>query len=221
MKRTLLLSAIAAVMFAVCFAWICFTSGQAAAQPPVAPVAQGPGGIALVDVNFIFKKHARLHDGLKALQSEAENVQKGFEGQLRDLQQESQKLAQLKVGSPEYQALEEQLVSKKSIIQGQIALKRKEFEQKEAHMYFTAYREITDEVTYFCQQRGVALVLNYSRDAINDQVPQDVARGISNKVVYCNRGLDITDIILPRFVRTEGADNRPSPIGVGVYPQPH
>ena len=43
------------------------------------------------------------------------------------------------------------MVTEKANIQGQIALKRKEFVQKEAHLYFNAYREITDEVKYFCR----------------------------------------------------------------------
>ena len=86
------------------------------------------------------------------------------------------------------------------MIQGQIALKRKEFVQKEAHLYFNAYREISDEVKYFCEQRGIALVLNFNGDNIHEENPEDVARGISNKVVYYNRNLDITRVY-PAAVR--------------------
>ena len=81
MKKILLSSAIAAVMFATCLAWACFTSSQASAQAPMAPAVQGPGGIALVDVNYIFKKHVRLKAQLKDLQAEADKVQKDFEQQ--------------------------------------------------------------------------------------------------------------------------------------------
>ena len=102
------------------------------------------------------------------------------------------------------------------MIQGQIALKRKEFVQKEAHLYFNAYREISDEVKYFCQQRGIALVLNFNGDNIHEENPDDVARGISNKVVFYNKNLDITAYILPRFVGTQSADGRSRPMGVRV-----
>jgi len=205
-KKLLLSSAIAA---AICFAWTCLTSSQASAQAPVAPAVQGPGSIALVDVNYIFKRHVRLKAQLKELQTDAEKVQKDFEQQLQRLQEQSQQLSQLKPGTPDYQRLEESLVSQKAIIQGQVALKRKDFVQKEAHLYFNAYREIGDEVTYYCQQRGIALVMNFNGDNINEGNPDDIARGISNKVVFYSKNLDITPYILPRFA---GGSQQP-PVG--------
>ncbi len=70
------------------------------------------------------------------------------------MQKETEQVAgQFKPGSPEYTSLEEKLVTEKANIQGQIALKRKDFVQKEAHLYFNAYREISEEVNYFCQQQ--------------------------------------------------------------------
>ena len=217
MKKTLLSSAIAAVMFATCLAWTCLTSSPASAQAPVAAAAQGPSSIALVDVNYIFKKHVRLKAQLTDLQAEATKVQKGFEAQLKELQDQSQTLSQYKPGTPEYQALEEKLVTMKANIQGQIALKRKEFVQKEAHLYFNAYHEISDEVKYFAEQRGIALVMNFNGDNIKDDNPDEVARGISNKMVYVNRGLDITGVIVRRFdgsQQPQGASTTSAPMGV-------
>ena len=103
-------------------------------------------------------------------------------------------------------------MSQKADIQGQIALKRKEFVQKEAHLYFNAYREISDEVNYFCQQRGIALVLNFNGDKIHEDNPDDVARGISNKVVFYTKNLDITPYILPRFDRSRSQAAPRAPI---------
>ena len=217
MRRTLLLSAIAAVVIATCLAWACFTSGQASAQGPIAPAVQGPGGIALVDVNYIFKKHVRLKAQLKELQADAEKVQKDFERQTQELQTQAQTLSTMKPGTPDYQRLEELLVSQKANIQGQIQLKRKDFVQKEAHLYYNAYREISDEVNSYCLQRGIALVLNFNGDNIREDNPDEVARGISNKVVYYNKPLDITPYILPRFIQDPRAANNGR--AVGVYPQ--
>ena len=221
MKKTFLSSAIAAIMFAVCLAWACFSSGQASAQAPMAPMAstvQGPGSIALVDVNYIFKKHVRLKAQLTDLQAEAAKVQKDFEQLLQGLQSKGATLNTLKPGTPEYQRMEEQIVTEKANIQGQIALKRKDFVQKEAHLYFNAYREITDEVRGFCEMRGIALVLNFDGDGIHDDNPDMVARGISNKVVYLNKSLDITGFIVHRFdgTQAQGATNMPIGVGPGL-----
>jgi Skp family chaperone for outer membrane proteins len=205
-------------MFATCLASACLISSQAAAQAPMAPGVQGPGNIALVDVNYIFKKHVRLKAQLTDLQGDATKVQKDFEQQLQRLQEQSQQLSTFKPGTPDYQRLEETLVSQKAMIQGQIALKRKEFVQKEAHLYFNAYHEIADEVGYYCQQRGITLVLNFNGDNIHEENPDDVARGISNKVVFYNKNLDITPVILPRF--TKGLDAAPQgPVGFAPQTQ--
>ena len=222
MKRTLLSSAAVAVVFSICLAWTCTTAGQAPGQGPIAPMAsagQSPGGIGLVDVNYIFKRHARLKTQLQELQDEATKVQKNFEQQLQGLQEKGRELNGYKPGTEQYQHLEEQIVSQKAIIQGQIALKRKEFVQKEAHLYFNAYREISDEVNNFCLQHGLSLVLNFNGDSIHEDNPDDVARGISNKVVFYSKNLDITPYILPRFIdRPQGASTQNSPMGVYVSP---
>ncbi len=207
MKKVLLSSAAAAVMIVTSLACTCLTSSRASAQGPTGPNLQFPGGIALVDVNYIFKKHVRLKGQLTDLQAEATKVQKDFEGQLQHLQEQGQVLSQYKVGSPEYTQLEEKLVTEKANIQGQIALKRKEFVQKEAHLYYNAYREIGEEVKFFCQQHGITMVLNFNGDQIHEENPDEVARGISNKVVFYTENLDITRYILPRFAREQAAQN--------------
>ena len=123
----------------------------------------------------------------------------------------------MKAGDPGYQRLEESLVNEQAMMKGQAALKNKEFMQKEARLYFNAYHEITDDVNYFCQKNGIVLVLNFSGDSIHEENPDDVARGITNKVVYYNKSLDITGYIVPRFQKDpRAADN--SPMGVQQYP---
>jgi len=216
-KKAFLSSAIAAVVFAMCFAWACFSSGPASAQAPVAAAAQGPGGIALVDVNYILRKHVRLHSQLADLKVEMDKIRKDFEQRGQHFQENAQLLTTLKPGSVEYQRLEETMVSEKANVQGQIALKNKEFEQKEARLYFHAYSEISEEVSYFCQQRGITLVLNFNGDNIHEENPADISRGIANKVVYFNKNLDITPYVAHRFIEPpQGASTANGPTGVFV-----
>ena len=91
--------------------------------------------------------------------------------------------------------------------------------QKEAHVYFNTYREISDEVKYFAEQRGYVLVMNFNGDNIHDENPDDVARGISNKVVFFNKGLDITGFIVHRFDGTQNAV--PTADGQTAAPRAH
>jgi len=220
-KKLLLSSAVMAALFAVFIGCLTSSQAQAQPQPPMSSGVQTPGGIALVDVNYIFKHHARLKGQLDDLRGEGEKVQKGFEEQMRAIQEQRKMLGgtaadAFKPGTQQYIQLEEKLVNETSFIQGQVALKRKEFIQREAHLYFNAYREISDEVKYFCEKNGIALVLNFNGDVIHEDNPDDIARGISNKVVYYNRNLDITPQILPRFAKeqtaTPGGPYTPQPV---------
>jgi Skp family chaperone for outer membrane proteins len=211
-KKYLLSSAIVAALFVAYFAWSCLSSTPALAQQP----GMSPGAmpnVCLVDVNYIFKKHVRLKAQLKELTAEGEKVQKEFEDELRALQEESKKLGPggFKPGTPQYAELEERLVSQRSVIQGKIQLKRKEFVQREAHLYYNAYQEISDEVKHYCEQRGIAMVMNFNGDTIHEDSPDDVARGISNKIVYYNKQLplDITPYVMQRFVKDLPANAGP------------
>jgi Skp family chaperone for outer membrane proteins len=202
-KKYLLSSAIAAAIFFLCFAWGCFTSSPASAQPPAAAPSMQPY-VYLVDMNYIFKNHVRLIAERKALTAEADRLQKDFEEQMRGVQERAKQLAPgglLKPGSTDYNALEEQLTKEKSAIQTLIQQKRREFILRESHMLYNAYIEISQEVKYYCEQHGIAIVLNFNGDKMHEESPDEVARGISRQVVFYNKALDITPVILPVFAK--------------------
>jgi Skp family chaperone for outer membrane proteins len=197
-NKFLLSSAVAAAIFAIGFVGHTTTSAQ---QQPGAGQSLQPY-VYLVDMNYLFKKHARLSAERKALTAEADALQKQFEEQMRGVQERSKPLAPgglLKVGTDEYNRLEEQINKDKATIQTGIAHKRREFILRESHLLFTAYTEISQEVKYYCEQHGIAIVINFNGDTMKEDNPDDVARGISRQVVYYNKALDITPYILPRI----------------------
>lgn len=210
MKKTLVSAAVAAAFFAVCLAWICLSSSPAAAQPPMGQPSMQASlpNIALVDVGYIIKKDVRLKASLTELKAEGDRVGKEFEEQAKALQEKAKPLAPgspLKPGSPEYNQLEEQLSSEKATLQAKVTMKRKEFMQKEAHLYYNAYLEISQEVKYYCEQRGIVLVLNFNGDAIHEENPQEIMAAIATptKPVYYKKdsSLDITPFVMQRFTR--------------------
>ena len=94
MKRTLLSSAIAAVMFATCLAWACFTGGQASAQAPMgAQPCKARAALPWSTSTTSSRSTSACRPQLKDLQAEAEKVQKDFERQLQDLQAQGQALS--------------------------------------------------------------------------------------------------------------------------------
>ena len=212
MKKYVLSSAVAAALFALYFAWGSLSSSPASAQQPAAGPSLQPY-VYLVDMNYIFKKHVRLAAERKDLTAEADKLQKDFEEQMRSIQERAKQLAPgslLKPGTDDFNRLEEQLNKEKAAIQTSIQHKRREFILRESHMLFNAYTEISQEVKAYCEQHGIAIVMNFNGDQMNAENPEEIARGISRQVVYYNKALDITPYILPRFAREQPLNQGPA-----------
>ena len=162
------------------------------------PRATG-GAIALLDVSLIFKNHGRF----KAMMAEMENDVKRAEEQMKaerdTIRALSERLKEFRAGSPEYKQLEEQVAKRQSDLQVQVALQRKEFLQRESKIYHMVYMEVEQEVAYFAQQNGIAVVLRHSGDQVEGSDPNDVLRDINKQVVWSASGLDITQPILDRL----------------------
>ncbi len=206
MKKSFPPSAIAAVLFATALAWACFSSRPAAAQPPA---VQGVGRIGLIDINLILKNHVRLKAQLAELTKKMDVLQKQFEEQIKKVQDEEQNQLRLyKVGSPDYTQLEERIASEKANIQAQIGMKRKEWMQQQAALYAGTYEEVHADVNAFCARNGYILVLNFDSDGMHADSPDNVIRSIAKPVVAYDRSMDITPILMPRYVQQPQADNR-------------
>ncbi len=149
--------------------------------------------IGIVDMNRLFKTHAELKRKLIALQAAATLEQAKFESQLKTLAKKAEKLKDLTPESRDYKSLEEESVREKARIQAEIGLTKKDFEQREARLYLEAYQEIKKDVEKLAKSQHLTLVLNASLDEINEGAkPEDIARAISNKVVWCDNSIDLT-----------------------------
>ena len=177
--------------------------------------------IGVLDVNRLFKKHAELKKKLRDLQAEATLVQAKYESELKTLQKRSEELKGLTPGSQEYRKLEEELVKDKARIQAEIALSRKDFVQREARLYLEVYQEIKKDVAKIAKSQRLALVLNANLDEINGDNPDEVARGISNKVVWFDDSIDLTPQLEGNYARCSVPSAAgPSPTPAASSPSP-
>jgi len=186
------------------------------AQQPGAPGA-GARGIALLDISYIFKNHARfksMMDGMKGDVKRAENQVKRERDSIRTL---AERLREFRSGSPEFKQLEQELAKRQSDLQVQMQLQRKDFLHQEAKIYHTIYREILQEVEYYATSQGISVVLRFSGDPVDIEKPDEVLRDLNKSVVYYSSGLDITPMVLERLNQrsiSTSADGRAAPIGV-------
>ena len=98
-----------------------------------------------------------------------------------------------------------------SDLQVGVGLKRKEFLEQEARVYYRVYREIEQTVAIFAQRNRIGLVLRFNGDEMKEDDRASVLQGVNRAVVY-QQGLDITDLILKQCnINTVPAAPAPAP----------
>jgi outer membrane protein len=172
-------------------------------------LAQGqpsiPGGVAIIDLSYIFKNHARfkaLTEGMRAEVLRAEEVLKASRTEIESLTKRLSDLGnELRKDSPEYKQLDADLTRKKIDLSTQVSQQKKEFLEKEAKIYFSVYQEVIDEVQYFSERQRISLVLRFNGDPVTDSDPQEILKQLNKSVVYYNKAIDITPMILDSLNR--------------------
>lgn len=205
MKTILLPAVVAALVAATTFS---APRAHAQAQPPAAAAqpraASGPQ-IAVVDLNKIFKEHAKflsMKDDMKRDVDQAESEVKAMRDEIQKL---AQVLEERKPGSPDYKELESQLASRQAQLQAKVQLLKKDFMMQEAKIYHQIYREVNDEIRSYADRMGITLVLRISDEQIDDNDPQAVLEELKKSVVHHHPTVNITPVILQAINRRYGA----------------
>jgi Skp family chaperone for outer membrane proteins len=154
--------------------------------------------IAVIDISEVFKNHTRFKQAMEEMRKDVE----GFEGVLKqhgaELQKKREQLQEVRPGSPDYDRIEREIASFQAQVQADTQLKRKEFLQKEALIYYNVYAEVVREVEYFAQRQGIDLVVRFNSGQIDPQDRKSVLEGVNRAVVF-QRQLNITSHILARL----------------------
>ena len=181
-------------------------NGVASAQAPAAPPTQGAAStgvlVAVIDIGFILKNHARFIQQMDALKKEVATYEGDVSGERKRILGLRDQLASFKQGSLEYRKLEEDIARKISDTQIRNELKRKEVLEREAKIYLDTYNEIVAVVAEFADRNGIALVLRFNSKPIDPQDQRAVLEGVNRPIVY-QRNLNITQIILDRINGTQ------------------
>ena len=168
--------------------------GQAASKTPV----------AVVDIGHIFKNHPRFKRAMDQVKAQVKASEDSFLLRQKEVEKQAQQLKTFKPDSAEYKQLEADAARSQAQIQAEMALKRKEFLEKEALVYYTIYNEIQKEVKALADTYNIGLVLRFSADAMDPADRQSVLQGVNRPVVY-QRNLNITYQILDRLQRASGS----------------
>lgn len=176
------------------------TRGTLPAGSAVArPAANAP--IALVDINYIFKNHARFKQMMDEMEAEVKRAEEEVRSEQASIRTAAQALDQFKKGTPDYKSIEEELAQRSSNLSVRVNLQKKEFLQKEARIFHTVYQEVLKEVEYYAQSHGTLAVLRFNGDTADEENPEDVLRDINKAVVWSVKEIDITPFVLANLNR--------------------
>ena len=183
---------------------------QAQTRPAGAVAGQG---IAVIDISYIFKNHARFKQSMEYMKRDVLAAEETLKKERDLVNQMIEKLKDFKPGTPDYKKLEEDITHRQSDFNVRASLQKKEFLEREAKVYTNIYKEISDEVGYYSDKNGIALVLRFNGDPVDANNRNSVLNEINKPIVYQRGGIDITPIILDTLNRRGPAANTAGPTG--------
>lgn len=172
----------------------------AAFVAPHLSAADRPSGtlVAVIDIQQVFEKHPKFKDRLDKMMKDAKTLDGGFMERKQELNKLKQTMLAEPTGSPKYKEIEERLAKQISELNVDQELKAKEFQEREARIYYDTYMEVLQVVQEFSAQKAISLVLRFDRDEPDSGKRADVSRCINQPVVF-QRSLDITDLVLDQL----------------------
>jgi Skp family chaperone for outer membrane proteins len=178
-----------------------FAQGPARPGPAAAPPTAAAGtNVAVIDINEVFEHHQRF----KAAMEDIKNDIKNYEASVLERRKQGtalgEQLKDFQPGTPEYKEREASLAKLSADMQVEMALKKKDFMDREAKVYYTAYQEVLEQVTAFSQANRIGLVLRFNGEQIDPQERNSVLQGVNRAIVY-QRNLNITEPIIERLNR--------------------
>lgn len=169
--------------------------------------AQSVGtSVVVLDVGKVFKEHIRFKQKMDTMKQDVT----GFENYLKSQRAKAKSMVaelqeKYRPGTTDYADQEKRIAKMSSDMEVETRLKRKEFVQREAKIFYETYQEITTVVAQFASNYKIDLVLRFNSERISPDNPQQILAGVNQNVVYHAQPRDITPQIIERLNRSSGA----------------
>ncbi len=187
--------------FTVVLAAIVSVQLASLATPAVAQQAASPSanaakfGIAVVDVNYIFKNYSQFKTAMEGIKSDIQQAEVKLKASREGIQAKEAQARDYKPNSPEFKQLDEDLARLKADFNIKAGRTRKDFQEREAKVYYQTYLQVSSTVEHYAKQNNIGLVLKFNGDQINPDRPEAILKAI-NKPVVAQNGIDITPDVL-------------------------
>jgi hypothetical protein len=170
------------------------------AQQPVRSAGPTGTNVAVLDINEVFEKNLRFKAEMDQIRDEIKNYEAAVVEKRKQANALNEKLGEYQPGSPEYKSVETQLAQMAADMQVEMAMKKKEFMEHEARVYYATYMETVRQVSDFAAKYDIGLVLRFNGEDIDPKERASVLQGVNRAIVY-QRNLNITEQILQELNR--------------------
>lgn len=169
-----------------------------AAQVPAAQShSAGPANnVAVIDVGYIFKNHARFKAAMDKMKDEVMAAENGLKAERDRINGLMEQIKGFNVGTPEYKKLEAEIAKAQGDFNVNAQLQKKDFMDREAKVYLQVYGEIEKAVEQFAREHRIAVVHRFDGEPVDNSDRNQILRGITKPIVYLEPGIDITPDIL-------------------------
>jgi Skp family chaperone for outer membrane proteins len=187
-------------------------AGVVVAQSQPSPGARAGSGpvVALLDVGYIIKNHARFNEMVNAYKSELERTEAEARTEKEAVVRLGERLREYRSGSPDYVSLESEIAKRQADFTAKFQLKKRDFARKEAKIWIDVYKEISDAADFYVQQRGIDMVLRFNGNPVDPEQLESVQEYMSRQVISYRRELDITPAVLEDINRRGAIRDSPN-----------
>jgi Skp family chaperone for outer membrane proteins len=185
----------AAVIAAGLFVSTRSSLGQAGAG--AAGQKAAPHQVGLIDMAHVFKNYEKFKTSTAALQESIKAADDQAKKQVEAMKVIQDKMGGLQQGSPDYAALETQLIGATTKLETFKKTSQLTFLRAEADIYKTVYLEVQNAVQQYAGVYKYTLIMRFNRNPVDEaENPQQIIQSMNRQVVYYRGEDDLTDPIL-------------------------
>lgn len=152
-------------------------------------------GLAVVDINYIFKNYAQFKTAMEGIKGDIQQAEAKLKVDREAIQTKENQAKEFQPSSPEFKQLDEEVARLKADFNIKASRTRKDFQEREAKVYYQTYLQVSSTVEYYAQQNNIGLVLRFNGDQVNPDRPEAILKAI-NKPVVSQNNIDITPDVL-------------------------
>lgn len=150
--------------FVTAFVTTALVASLASAQAP----SQIDRGVAVVDLKYIFDKFPWFTQQKEQVDNEIKAAEAEITADKKHLEELKAERDKCRKGTPEYTARDAQFTKAQIELGAKVQQTRKRFVEREANIYFNAYKHIVAEVEAYASHMGYSMVLRFNKDVLTE-----------------------------------------------------